>query len=146
MRSAKKTGTTTAKARKSGTARGAAVAAATIVASSANKEAGAPLPGDNPRKVLLGSSCTIEDVAQLRDVLSGHLAANVPIIIDASRLDRIDTAGMQLLAAFSIDCLERGIAFAWTQRPAVLEEAIHLLGLGALMESPGAVFTAEETR
>ena len=104
-----------------------------------------PGNGNTPNKVLLGASCTIEDVAQLRTDLSAHLAANRPIIIDASQLERIDTAGVQLLAAFAIDCLEQGIAFAWKQRPAVLEEAIRLLGLGALMESPGAVFDPEET-
>lgn len=106
--------------------------------------ASSPGKGNTPSKVLLGVSCTIEDVAQLRTDLSAHLAANKPIIIDASRLERIDTAGVQLLAAFAIDCLEQGIAFAWKQRPAVLEEAIRLLGLIALMESPGAVFDPEE--
>lgn len=99
--------------------------------------------GNAPRTVVLGTTCTIEDVAQLRNDLITHLAANKPIIIDATRLERIDTAGVQLLAAFAIDCLEQGIVFAWKQRPAVLEEAIRLLGLGALMESPGAVFDAE---
>lgn len=97
-----------------------------------------------PHKVVLGPSCTIEDVARLRNDLIAHVAANKPILIDASRLERIDTAGVQLLAAFAIDCLEQGTAFAWKQRPAVLEEAIRLLGLGALMESPGAVFDAGE--
>jgi anti-anti-sigma regulatory factor len=106
--------------------------------------ASSPGSGNTPGKVLLGTSCTIEDVAQLRTDLSAHLAANKPIIIDASRLERIDAAGVQLLAAFAIDCLEQGIAFAWKQRPAVLEEAIRLLGLAALMESPGAVFDPEE--
>lgn len=102
----------------------------------------APVTGAVPRKIVLGASCTIEDVAQLRTVLIDHLSANAPVIIDTSRLERIDTAGVQLLAAFAIDCLERGTAFAWRQRPAILEEAIRLLGLGALMESPGAVFDA----
>lgn len=113
------------------------------VDSSAGKDGASAAPANAPRKVLLGTSCTIEDVAQLRIDLSAHLAANKPIIIDASRLERIDTAGVQLLAAFAIDCLEQGIAFAWRQRPAVLEEAIRLLGLGALMESPSAVFDTE---
>lgn len=101
--------------------------------------------GNAPHKILLGASCTIEDVAQLRSDLVTHLAANKPMIIDASRLERIDTAGVQLLAAFCIDCLEQGIVFAWKQRPAMLDEAIRLLGLGALMESPGAVFDTEGT-
>lgn len=96
-----------------------------------------------PSKVVLGASCTIEDVAQLRNDLIAHLAANKPIIIDATRVERIDAAGAQLLVAFAIDCLVQGVAFAWKQRPAALDEAIRLLGLGALMESPGAVFDVE---
>lgn len=101
-------------------------------------------PADKgPRRVVLGNSCTIEDVAQLRTDLIEHLETNRPVIIDATRLERIDTAGAQLLAAFAIDCLERGTAFAWKPRPAVLEEAIRLLGLGALMESPGEVLDIE---
>jgi anti-anti-sigma regulatory factor len=106
-------------------------------------ESSPPTAGAVPRKVVLGASCTIEDVAQVRSELINHLSASTPIIIDASRLERIDTAGVQLLAAFAIDCLEQGIAFAWKERPAALEEAIRLLGLGALMESPCAVFEAE---
>ncbi|MCC6302163.1 MAG: STAS domain-containing protein [Gammaproteobacteria bacterium] len=102
-----------------------------------------PAAANAPRRVVLGTSCTIEDVAQLRTDLIGHLEANRPMIIDATRLERIDTAGAQLLAAFAIDCLERGTAFAWKPRPAALEEAIRLLGLGALMQSPGAVLDIE---
>ena len=94
-------------------------------------------------KDVLGASCTIEDVAQLRNDLIAYLAANKPIIIDATRVERIDAAGAQLLVAFAIDCLVQGVAFAWKQRPAALDEAIRLLGLGALMESPGAVFDVE---
>jgi anti-anti-sigma regulatory factor len=114
----------------------------TAPAASDDKGTASPTTGTVPRKIALGASCTIEDVALLRTELIDHLTANTPVIIDASRLERIDTAGVQLLAAFAIDCLERGTAFAWKQRPAVLEEAIRLLGLGALMESPGAVFDA----
>ncbi|MCC6207484.1 MAG: STAS domain-containing protein [Gammaproteobacteria bacterium] len=99
--------------------------------------------GNGPHRVVLGASCTIEDVAQMRGDLAAPLATGRPIIIDASRLERVDTAGTQLLAAFCIDCLEQGIVFAWKQQPPVLEEAIRLLGLGALMESPGAVFDTE---
>ena len=109
----------------------------------AGKDGASAVAGNAPHRVVLGHSCTIDDVAQLRSELSAPLATSKPIIIDASRLERIDTAGLQLLAAFCIDCLERGIVFAWKQRPPVLEEAIHLLGLAALMESPGAVFDTE---
>jgi len=107
------------------------------------KDGASAVAANAPHRVVLGPSCTIEDVAQLRSDLAAPLATGKPVIIDASRLERIDTAGLQLLAAFCIDCLEQGIVFAWKQQPPVLEEAIRLLGLGALMESPGAVFDTE---
>lgn len=115
----------------------------TMENTSAEHQPAAAPAGNVPRRLVLGASCTIEDVAQLRNELLAHLDANKPVIIDATRLERIDAAGVQLLAAFAIDCLERGTAFAWKPRPAVLEEAIRLLGLGALMESPGEVLDIE---
>jgi hypothetical protein len=51
-------------------------------------------------------------------------------------VQQVDTAGVQLVVAFALDCLERGIHYVWTGRSAPLEEAIATLGVGALLESP----------
>ena len=52
-------------------------------------------------------------------------------------MQHVDTAGVQLVVAFALDCLERGISYAWKGRSPVLDEAIRVLGVGALLESPG---------
>jgi hypothetical protein len=44
---------------------------------------------------------------------------------------------VQLVVAFALDCLERGVHYEWTGRSAALEQAIRTLGVGALLESPG---------
>jgi hypothetical protein len=48
----------------------------------------------------------------------------------------VDAAGVQLLVAFALDCLERGVAYSWKARSAALDEAIRVLGVAALIESP----------
>ncbi len=53
-------------------------------------------------------------------------------------MQQIDTAGVQLVVAFALDCLEKGVHYVWTGRSPALEEAIRTLGVGALLESPGA--------
>jgi anti-anti-sigma regulatory factor len=58
--------------------------------------------------------------------------------LDGSAVEQIDTAGVQLVVAFALDCLERSIHYAWTGRSPALEEAIRTLGVGALLESPGS--------
>jgi hypothetical protein len=45
---------------------------------------------------------------------------------------------VQLVVAFALDCLEKGVHYVWTGRSPALEEAIRTLGVGALLESPGA--------
>ena len=52
-------------------------------------------------------------------------------------MQQIDTAGVQLVVAFALDCLERSIHYVWTARSVALDEAIRTLGVGALLESPG---------
>ena len=48
-------------------------------------------------------------------------------------------AGVQLILAFALDCLERSIHYTWQSRSAALEDAIRVLGVGALLESPGGL-------
>jgi anti-anti-sigma regulatory factor len=52
-------------------------------------------------------------------------------------VERIDAAGVQLIVAFALDCLERGLGYVWRGRSEALEQAIELLSVDALLESPG---------
>ena len=52
-------------------------------------------------------------------------------------MQQVDTAGVQLVLAFALDCLERNLQYVWKARSPALEEAIRVLGVGALLEYPG---------
>jgi anti-anti-sigma regulatory factor len=102
-------------------------------------DAVATTPGDASSGVLrLAAACTIREAADLRGQLLSRLEAGQALQIDGSQVERIDTAGVQLLVAFAIDCMERGIVFAWSARSPALEDAVGQLGVAALLESPGA--------
>ena len=97
-------------------------------------------PGPRGR-VVLGDSCTIHEGAAIKAHMIEQFARLGPYEIDGSAVTRVDAAGVQLIVAFALDCLERGLDFAWTGRSATLEQAIELLSVGALLESPGAALT-----
>ncbi len=89
-------------------------------------------------RIVLGATCTIHEAPALRAHLLEQTAHPGPYEIDGAGVQQIDTAGVQLVVAFALDCLEKGIHYAWTGRSPALEEAIRTLGVGALLESPGA--------
>jgi len=89
-------------------------------------------------KVVLGASCTIHEAPALRSHLIDRASHPGPYEIDGSAVQQIDTAGVQLVVAFALDCLEKGVHYVWSGRSPVLDEAIRTLGVGALLESPGA--------
>lgn len=91
------------------------------------------------RVLRFGPSCTLQEARPLRAALLEQLSAGAPMVLDGSGIERIDTAGVQLLVGLSIDCMERGIAFCWKGRSAALEHAVGVLGVAALLESPGSV-------
>lgn len=88
--------------------------------------------------VVLGTACTIHEAQALRAHLLETAVHPGPYEIDGGSVQHIDTAGVQLVVAFALDCLERNIHYVWKARSPVLDEAIRVLGVGALLESPGA--------
>jgi anti-anti-sigma regulatory factor len=87
--------------------------------------------------VVLGPSCTIHEAQELRAKLLAHAEAPGPYEIDGRGVQQVDTAGVQLVVAFALDCLERNIKYSWKGRSAALDDVIRVLGVGALLESPG---------
>jgi len=85
----------------------------------------------------IGASCTIQNVAAIRAQLLEALGQSAPVHIDASEVARIDSAGIQLFVAFALDCMEKNQAFAWSGRSVDFEAAVDMLGVRALLESPG---------
>jgi len=93
----------------------------------------APVAG----RVVLGVACTIHEAQALRAHLLEKAAHPGPYEIDGGGVEQIDTAGVQLLVAFALDCLERNIPYTWKARSPALEEATRVLGVAPLLESPG---------
>ena len=87
-------------------------------------------------RVVLGTSCTIQEAAAVRAHLLAQAALPGPYEIDGGSVEMIDTAGVQLIVAFALDCLEKGVAYRWAGRSATLDKAIELLGLSPLLEYP----------
>jgi anti-anti-sigma regulatory factor len=90
-------------------------------------------------RIVLGASCTIHDARVLREQMLAQAAHSGPFEIDGSAVQQVDTAGVQLVVAFALDCLERGVPYVWKGRTPVLDDAIRVLGVGALLESPSGV-------
>lgn len=91
------------------------------------------------RILRFGTSCTLHEAPALRTALLTQLEARAPLLLDASGIEAIDTAGVQMLVDLAIECMERGLAFHWKARSSAVEQAVGVLGVAALMESPGSV-------
>ena len=99
----------------------------------------APAPATTPTRlvrVVLGTSCTIQEAAAVRAHLLAQAAQPGPYEIDGASVEHVDTAGVQLIVAFALDCLEKGVAYKWIGRSPTLEKAINLLGVSPLLEYP----------
>ena len=86
--------------------------------------------------MVLGTACTIQEAAAVRAHLLAQIALPGPYEIDGGSVEMVDTAGVQLIVAFALDCLEKGTAYKWSGRSPTLEAAIDLLGVGPLLEYP----------
>lgn len=84
----------------------------------------------------LSSNCTVKDAVALKSELVQLLETSETVAIDASSVERIDTAIMQLLCAFVRDRAERNLGVSWRGTPQALRDAARLLGVGALLALP----------
>jgi ABC-type transporter Mla MlaB component len=79
--------------------------------------------------VALPAECLIASAAELRTTLLSRLSDAANVRIDASAVQRIDTASLQVLAAFARDRRADGLAIEWLEVPACLTDAAALLDL-----------------
>jgi anti-anti-sigma regulatory factor len=77
----------------------------------------------------LPPQATIRDAVQLRTLLLEHLEEAAPVELDASAVERIDTAVLQLLAAFLRDRRARQRAVVWRTCSEAVTRAARTLGL-----------------
>lgn len=99
----------------------------------------AALPVDGPAtgRVVLPVSCTIKDAETLKAHLLEQLERAGPCEIEGGNVQHVDTAGVQLVLAFALECLERNLQYVWKSRSPVFEDAVRIIGVGPLLEYPG---------
>ena len=104
---------------------------------SAKRRAGTPRTKVPPPAALtLAAECTVAAADSLKAGLA-HLVAEATVVtLDVSALQRIDTAGLQLLAAFVRDRRAAARAVEWRGRAPALDAAADLLGLRGMLQLP----------
>ena len=93
--------------------------------------------GTAPSALTLAAECTVAEADVFQAQLAGRLQQPEAVTVDVSALQRIDTAGLQLLAAFVRDRRTAGRAVEWRGRAAALDSAASLLGLNDMLERAG---------
>ena len=108
-------------------------------AAARGKAASAPRPKKRTGQqglLTLTAECTVAEAEALKSQLMCRLDESEPVTVDVSALQRIDTAGLQLLAAFVRDRRTAGRKVEWHGRAAALDAAVGLLGLHDMLELP----------
>ena len=83
----------------------------------------------------LPSSCSLRDSLALKTQLLDQLALGVNVLIDGSAVERIDAAGLQLLAAFARDIGDRH-RLRWRGASDQLLAAASRIGVTGLLGLP----------
>lgn len=89
-------------------------------------------PAADISSVSLGDMLTIAQVTAMHAELGRHLDAR-SVALDAGALQRVDAAGLQLLAAFVRAADQRGAQIEWRSPSAALRDGARRLGLAVTL-------------
>ena len=78
----------------------------------------------------------VSEASSLKERLAALLDEPQPVTLDVTALQRIDTAGLQLITAFVRERAGSGRAVEWQGTAPVLATAAQLLGLTSLLKLP----------
>lgn len=91
-----------------------------------------------PARISLAADCTLREAAALKSQLITTISPTDAVLIDGGAVERIDTAGLQLLVAFAQREHAAGRRLQWQAASEELRSASARLGLlGALSLSGG---------
>lgn len=88
---------------------------------------------DNRTEIRLVGRLGVSEAADAQRHLDAALAQQRSIMLDAANLSGVDTAGLQLLAAFYRAARTRELNPQWIEASPALREGARLLGLEALL-------------
>ena len=86
----------------------------------------------------IAAECTVADASSLKSGLAKLLDESDSVTLDTGAVQRIDTAGLQVIAAFVRERESQGRQVQWRGHAPAIETAARLLGLGALLKLPTA--------
>lgn len=89
---------------------------------------------DSEMIVECNDSLDVSMVSDFKALLQQATGQTVPIILDASQLERVDGAALQLLAAFFLEAHETGLNISWREPTEQLRYAADLTGLTATLQ------------
>lgn len=89
---------------------------------------------DQSGTVILGSTLSIQNIGELVDQLTAVVGANGPITITAEEVTSVDTAGLQVLVAFSNSMRAQSRVVHWQDKTGVLREFAELADLDGCLE------------
>jgi anti-anti-sigma regulatory factor len=84
----------------------------------------------------IAAVCTLREAAAFKAQLLEQLDAGGDVGIDAGAVDKIDTAGLQLLAAFARKLASEGRGLSWSATTAELHKAAAQVGLLEALQLP----------
>jgi phospholipid transport system transporter-binding protein len=93
---------------------------------------------DGRGQLVLAPSCTLREAVAMKAQLLEQLDLMCDVEIDGRAVDKIDTAGLQLLVAFSRQLREGGRDLAWAAAAPPLRRAALQLGLADTLGLPAA--------
>lgn len=76
-----------------------------------------------------GETLDISRVSEFYAELKMVLDENQPVDLDCSKIERVDTAGLQLLTVFSQKLKSNSLDLSWIEPSDVLKRSAQLLGL-----------------
>jgi anti-anti-sigma regulatory factor len=84
----------------------------------------------------IAAECTVADASSLKSGLAKLLDESASVTLDISAVQRIDTAGLQVITAFIRERESQGRQVQWRGHAPAVTAAARLLGLGALLKLP----------
>jgi phospholipid transport system transporter-binding protein len=93
----------------------------------------------------LAAECTVADAESLKTGLAKLLNRSSVVTLDISAVQRIDTAGLQVIATFIRERESHGRKVQWRGAAPAVSMATELLGLSAVLKLPEPDAQAIET-
>ncbi|MFO1349973.1 MAG: STAS domain-containing protein [Gammaproteobacteria bacterium] len=94
--------------------------------------------GNTPFAINLEANLNVGNSIALKEQLQTALRKPATLVLDAGAVQAVDTAGLQLLAAFVRRAEQAGMALEWREPTPALRAAATLLGLDAHLHLPKA--------